>query len=100
MLDSCRVLEAEGFDVTYLPVQTNGIIDLEVSVNFHILRYVTQLFNCFITFQLFEKTIRPDTSMVSIMSVNNEIGVKQPIKEIGMELFFKILWFMLGFNKL
>ena len=90
MLDSCRVLEAEGFDVTYLPVQTNGIIDLEVSVNFHILRCVPLSFYCFITFQLFEKTIRPDTSMVSIMSVNNEIGVKQPIKEIGMELFFKI----------
>ncbi|XP_063071635.1 cysteine desulfurase, mitochondrial [Engraulis encrasicolus] len=61
VLDSCRVLESEGFDITYLPVQTNGLIDLE---------------------QL-EASIRPDTSLVSIMMVNNEIGVKQPIKEIG-----------------
>ncbi|CAI9723205.1 cysteine desulfurase, mitochondrial [Octopus vulgaris] len=61
VLDSCRVLEMEGFDVTYLPVQSSGIIDLE----------------------LFEKSLRPDTSLVSIMAVNNEIGVVQPIKEIG-----------------
>lgn len=61
MLDSCRALEAEGFDVTYLPVQQNGVIDLE----------------------LFEKSLRPDTGLVSIMYVNNEIGVIQPIKEIG-----------------
>lgn len=61
VLDSCRVLEAEGFDVTYLPVQTNGLLDLEV----------------------LEASIRPDTSLVSVMTVNNEIGVKQPIKEIG-----------------
>ncbi|XP_042622291.1 cysteine desulfurase, mitochondrial-like [Cyprinus carpio] len=61
VLDSCRIMEAEGFDVTYLPVKNNGLIDLK---------------------QL-EETIRPDTSLVSIMTVNNEIGVKQPIKEIG-----------------
>lgn len=61
VLDSCRVLEAEGFNVTYLPVQTNGLLDLE----------------------LLEASIRPDTSLVSVMTVNNEIGVKQPIKEIG-----------------
>lgn len=61
VLDSCRVLESEGFSITYLPVQTNGLIDLE----------------------LLEKSIRPDTSLVSIMTVNNEIGVKQPIREIG-----------------
>ncbi|TRY59705.1 hypothetical protein DNTS_002504 [Danionella cerebrum] len=61
VLDSCRVLEAEGFDVTYLPVKSNGLIDLK---------------------QL-EETIRPDTCLVSVMTVNNEIGVKQPIKEIG-----------------
>ena len=61
VLDSCRALEAEGFQVTYLPVQKNGIIDMN----------------------LLEKEIRPDTSLVSIMAVNNEIGVKQPVEEIG-----------------
>jgi cysteine desulfurase len=54
-------LESEGFDVTYLPVRSNGIIDVE-----HL-----------------REMIRPDTSMVSVMTVNNEIGVKQPISEIG-----------------
>lgn len=61
VLDSCRLLEGNGFDVTYLPVQTNGIVDLEV----------------------LKQSIRPDTSLVSIMAVNNEIGVKQPLAEIG-----------------
>lgn len=61
VLDSCRILESEGFDVTYLPVQTNGLIDLKV----------------------LEDSIRPDTSLVSIMTINNEIGVRQPIEEIG-----------------
>ncbi|XP_007547131.1 cysteine desulfurase [Poecilia formosa] len=61
VLDSCRILEAEGFEVTYLPVQTNGLLDL----------------------QLLESSIRPETSLVSVMTVNNEIGVKQPIEEIG-----------------
>ncbi|TCD68448.1 cysteine desulfurase [Steccherinum ochraceum] len=61
VLDSCRKLQEEGFDVTYLPVQTNGIIDMKE----------------------LEAAIRPDTSLVSIMTVNNETGVIQPIKEIG-----------------
>ncbi|XP_053172511.1 cysteine desulfurase, mitochondrial isoform X2 [Scomber japonicus] len=61
VLDSCRVLESEGFKVTYLPVQTNGLVDLE----------------------LFEASIQPDTSLVSVMTINNEIGVKQPIEEMG-----------------
>ena len=61
VLDSCRQLEAEGFEVTYLPVKESGRICLE---------------------QL-EKAMRKETSIVSIMSVNNEIGVIQPIKEIG-----------------
>ncbi|XP_005179857.1 cysteine desulfurase, mitochondrial [Musca domestica] len=61
VLDSCRALENEGFRVTYLPVQANGIIDMK---------------------QL-EEAITPDTSLVSIMTVNNEIGVKQPISDIG-----------------
>ncbi|OTA84039.1 hypothetical protein M434DRAFT_83499 [Hypoxylon sp. CO27-5] len=61
VLDSCRHLQDEGFDVTYLPVQSNGLIDL----------------------QELEAAIRPDTAIVSIMAVNNEIGVIQPIEKIG-----------------
>lgn len=61
ILDSCRYLQDEGFDVTYLPVLSSGLIDME---------------------QL-EKAMRPDTALVSIMAVNNEIGVIQPIAEIG-----------------
>ncbi|XP_051272503.1 cysteine desulfurase, mitochondrial [Dicentrarchus labrax] len=61
VLDSCRVLESEGFSITYLPVQTNGLLDLE----------------------LLEASIRPDTSLLSVMTINNEIGVRQPIEEIG-----------------
>ncbi|EKM82566.1 hypothetical protein AGABI1DRAFT_33677 [Agaricus bisporus var. burnettii JB137-S8] len=61
VLDSCRKLSEEGFDITYLPVQKSGIVDL----------------------QELEAAIRPDTSLVTIMTVNNETGVIQPIKEIG-----------------
>lgn len=61
VLDSCRIMENEGFDVTYLPVQQNGLIDIEV----------------------FKAAMRPDTLIVSVMGVNNEIGVVQPLREIG-----------------
>jgi len=61
VLDSCRVLEQQGVKVTYLPVKQNGIIDLE---------------------QL-KEAITPNTVLVTIMAVNNEIGVVQPIAEIG-----------------
>ncbi|AOW03071.1 pyridoxal phosphate-dependent transferase [Yarrowia lipolytica] len=61
ILDSCRYLQDEGFEVTYLPVLSSGLIDMK---------------------QL-EAAIRPDTALVSIMAVNNEIGVIQPIAEIG-----------------
>ncbi|HVI91290.1 MAG TPA: IscS subfamily cysteine desulfurase [Dongiaceae bacterium] len=61
ILDSCRHLEMEGFKVTYLPVQQNGLIDLE---------------------QL-KAAITDKTVLVSIMAVNNEIGVIQPLAEIG-----------------
>lgn len=61
VLDSCRYLQQRGFDITYLPVRPNGLVDLD---------------------QLRE-AIRPDTGLVSVMAVNNEIGVVQPMKEIG-----------------
>jgi len=61
VLDSCRQMEGEGFEVTYLPVLPSGLIDLD---------------------QL-KEAIRPSTVLVSVMAVNNEIGVIQPIKEIG-----------------
>jgi len=61
VLDSCRQLELEGFEVTYLPVQTNGIVDIQV----------------------LEQAIRKDTCIVSVMFANNEIGVLQKIEEIG-----------------
>ena len=61
VLDTCRELEREGFEVTYLDVQENGLIDLNV----------------------LQAAIRPDTILVSVMFVNNEIGVVQPIAEIG-----------------
>ncbi|KAI5926962.1 cysteine desulfurase [Camillea tinctor] len=61
VLDSCRHLQDEGFEVTYLPVQNNGLISIED----------------------LEAAIRPDTAIVSIMAVNNEIGVIQPLEEIG-----------------
>jgi cysteine desulfurase len=61
VLDSCRTLEQEGFTVTYLPVQKNGLVDLD------------QLRN----------SLREDTVVCSIMGVNNEIGVIQPLAEIG-----------------
>ncbi len=62
VLDTCRHLEVEeGFKVTYLPVQKNGLVDLEV----------------------LKKAITDKTLLVSVMAVNNEIGVIQPLKEIG-----------------
>lgn len=61
VLDSCRHLQDEGFEVTYLPVQNNGLIRMED----------------------LEAALRPETAIVSIMAVNNEIGVIQPLEEIG-----------------
>ncbi|CAN6482186.1 unnamed protein product [Victoria cruziana] len=61
VLDSCRHLQQEGFEITYLPVGTDGLVDLD----------------------RLRDAIRPDTGLVSIMAVNNEIGVVQPIAEIG-----------------
>jgi cysteine desulfurase len=61
VLDSARHLELEGFEVTYLPVKPDGLVDLEVLA----------------------AAITPRTALVSIMAANNEIGVIQPLAEIG-----------------
>ena len=61
VLDSCRHLEAEGFEVTYLPVKKNGLVDLETLA----------------------EAITDQTILVSVMAGNNEIGVIQPLAEIG-----------------
>lgn len=61
VLDTCRQLEREGFEVTYLDPEPNGLLDLEK----------------------FKAAIRPDTTVVSIMHVNNETGVIQDIATIG-----------------
>ena len=61
VLDTVRELERQGFEATYLDVQDNGLVDLDA----------------------FRAAIRPDTTVVSVMMVNNEIGVIQPIAEIG-----------------
>ncbi|KIX05511.1 cysteine desulfurase, mitochondrial [Rhinocladiella mackenziei CBS 650.93] len=71
VLDSCRHLQDEGFEVTYLPVNSSGLIDLK---------------------QL-EDAIKPETALVSIMTVNNEIGVIQPMKEIGQLCRSKKVYF-------
>ena len=61
VLDTMRELERLGFEVTYLDVQENGLVSLAD----------------------FEAALRPDTILASIMAVNNEIGVVQPIAELG-----------------
>lgn len=61
VLDACRFLETQGIEVTYLSVQNNGLINLSD----------------------LEDAIKEKTAIVSIMAANNEIGVIQPLKEIG-----------------
>ena len=61
VLDTCRELERQGFEVTYLEVQEDGLLDLE----------------------RFKAALRPDTILASVMFVNNEIGVVQDIAAIG-----------------
>ena len=61
VLDTCRELERQGFEVSYLDVQADGLLDLEV----------------------FKAAIRPDTIVASVMMVNNEIGVIQDVAAIG-----------------
>ncbi|PSB21762.1 IscS subfamily cysteine desulfurase [Phormidesmis priestleyi ULC007] len=61
VLDPCHYLQSLGFEVTFLPVKSDGLIDLD----------------------LLEKTLRSDTILVSVMAANNEIGVLQPLEAIG-----------------
>jgi cysteine desulfurase len=61
VLDSCRWLEQRGFDVSYLPVGKDGLVDVDE----------------------LKASLRDNTSLVSVMAVNNEIGVVQPLEDIG-----------------
>ncbi|RDK10236.1 IscS subfamily cysteine desulfurase [Cupriavidus lacunae] len=61
VLDTTRELERQGFEVTYLDVKENGLLDMDV----------------------FRQALRPDTILVSVMLVNNEIGVIQDVEQIG-----------------
>lgn len=61
VLETCKQLEKEGFEVSYINVDSNGILDLEELT----------------------KAIRPTTTLITVMFANNEIGTIQPIKEIG-----------------
>lgn len=61
VLDPCRELERQGFEVTYLDVQDNGLVDIDA----------------------FKAALRPDTILASVMHVNNEVGVIQDIATLG-----------------
>jgi cysteine desulfurase len=61
VLDTCRELERQGFEVTYLDVQPDGLLDLDA----------------------LKAALRPDTILVSVLLVNNEIGVIQDVQSIG-----------------
>ena len=74
VLDSCRYLQQKGFDVTYLPVQPDGLLDLD----------------------LLRDSIRPDTALVSAMFINNEIGVIQDVERIGQICREKGVFFHTG----
>ena len=61
VLEPAKALEAQGFEVTYLPVDNYGLVDLDMLIN----------------------SIKPETVLVSIMAANNEIGTIAPLREIG-----------------
>ena len=61
ILETCRALEKDGFEVTYLPVTGEGLVELST----------------------LEASIRPDTILISVMHANNEVGTIQPLEEIG-----------------
>lgn len=61
ILETCRALEKDGFEVTYLPVTGEGLVELST----------------------LEAAIRPDTILISVMHANNEVGTIQPLEEIG-----------------
>ncbi|MBE9135751.1 aminotransferase class V-fold PLP-dependent enzyme [Nodosilinea sp. LEGE 07088] len=61
VLDPCQYLASLGFEISYLPVQSNGLLDLKT----------------------LEQAFRDDTILVSVMAANNEIGVLQPLADIG-----------------
>lgn len=61
ILNTCSYLEKQGFDITYLDVNENGLVNPDV----------------------IERTIRPDTILISVMLANNEIGTIQPVEQIG-----------------
>lgn len=61
LLRSCEALERRGYEVSYLPVDSYGVVDMDA----------------------LERSIRPDTILISIMYANNEIGTIQPVEEIG-----------------
>src|SRR5690606_40360676 len=61
VLDTCQALQQAGFEVTFLPVQPNGLLDPDD----------------------FAAALRPDTILASVMAVNNEIGVIQDVNSLG-----------------
>jgi cysteine desulfurase len=71
VLETCRKLQKEGFEVTYLPVTGEGLVDPAV----------------------LESAIRPDTILISVMHANNEVGTIQPLEEIGRLAAEKDIYF-------
>ena len=72
VLDTCQYLEKQGFEISYLPVGADGLVDLDLLAN----------------------TLRDDTILVSVMYVNNEIGAIQPIQQIAEMAHAKGAFFM------